>query len=133
MNEKTEKEIIALYIAERKAERILYELLHPKKREQCIWTLSRYFRDNVKTRIDKHQATTQEIVRQMRDCGYENERCYLLSVDPTVDGTERSLPEALTIADNASPMLVYSPAHKLAYWQGEENLSDTERMILRQG
>ncbi len=133
MNEIIEKEIVSLYITDRKTERILYELSHPRKREQCIWTLSRYFRNDVVTAIDKHKATAQEIVRQMLERGYNNEQCYLLSVDPQTDGTECTLSEALSKTDVASPMLVYSPEHKIAYWQGEEELSDTERMILSKG
>ncbi len=133
MNEKIEKAIVSLYITERKADRILYELSHPKKREQCIWMLSRYFGEDVVTVVDKHKAGATEIIRRMREHGYHNEQCYLLSVNSAVDGTECTLSEALSKADAASPMLVYCAEHKIAYWQGEEELSDTERMILYKG
>lgn len=42
MDIQTEKLIVNAFIADRKKERVLYELSKPDKREGCVWKLEHY-------------------------------------------------------------------------------------------
>lgn len=132
MDKAAEATVVSLFVEPDRRERTCFELSKPAKREACIWRLESRLMKGCAESITEGVPDAQTVLVILRRAGVKG-KCYVLSVDPSVDGQWVRLEEAVSTTVFYGPALLWFPDCGLAYFEGEGDVGAPSRWILRAG
>ncbi|USK32567.1 hypothetical protein LIT25_18470 [Bacillus sp. F19] len=134
MDKEQEKIIIKSFFEKRIHDRMMFELLSPKKRVNAIDRLCHGYENIICKRymveVKKPNSNPQELYSLLKSHG-AGETCYVISFNEEIDGKEVPLLDALEQAVGFGfPSIISCILGKLAYFEAEHELGATPRYIL---
>jgi hypothetical protein len=128
--DKRERQIISLFVAPARRERIEFLLSRPKRRQEGVYEFhtSQILNPKCLVEIPGSQQHATEIHSQMRELG-AGVQCYIISAIDDLDASELSLADALEqcVGYTVETILI-SSAGKVGYFEGGHG---RDRFILR--
>lgn len=128
MDIQTEKLIVNAFIADRKKERVLYELSKPDKRWGCVLKLEHYIDTRFCFEIKEKISSCEQVYDILKKYKISQE-CYVISLDED-DGKYMELSAALESCVFFGPFLISLVHGKVAYFEGEQSYGAPSRYLL---
>lgn len=130
MNREIEEAVVRGLFSPDRADRVLFELASVKKRRTCIWRFSeKIFDGQDHLRVYRDLSDQEDVIRRLIALG-ASERCYVMSIDSSVDGAELRLEDAVRQLWGFGPALISCVHGRLAYLECEREGSLTDRLIV---
>ena len=115
-----EQEIIRIYVAQNKKERLLYMAANPKRRVEIKHQLhtSEIFDTKVLREIKSSEQSAEKIYALMKKLGAEDS-CYVISNLSVIDSKEIKLKDGLDqVVGYTVETLLFCPKSKIGYFEG---------------
>ncbi|MFQ3546103.1 hypothetical protein Q7A53_18635 [Halobacillus rhizosphaerae] len=135
MDRELEEVIVKAFFSKRIQQRVLFELLSPKKRMDAMDRLCHNYlstlQEEFMIEIPKPNSNPKEIEKLLKKQGSSNE-CYAISWNDSIDGKHLSLTSALEVAvGEGFPSIISCIPGKLAYFEAEQEYGSPPRFILK--